>query len=1121
MKPRNRGLILLLLAAACESSIVDSGTAHLSLQIIAGDDVVLSSVESVRVHVEGPTSRTVDVLTGNTATIGNLPPGSYTVAVEGFTSSEVETYGETTGVVVNAGGDTPVNVVLANFVPALQTLPASIMVGETLNVHFNGVGHAVGYTVELADNPSFSNVTPWDATGTSIGVQMTATGVHYLRVRARDRYHPSSIGRASSAQAVNVTGSVAIASQLAVVTQPGGAVSGVAFAAQPVIELRDAQNQPVTQAGVAVTATVATGSGQLGGTFSATTNAQGRATFTNLMITGTGTHSLRFTSQGLTPATSQTFTVTLAPATQLAVVTQPDGAVSGQAFATQPVIELRDSQNQPVSQAGVSVTAAVASGSGTLGGTLSATTNAQGRATFSNLQITGTGVHSLRFASTGLTPAVSQSFTVASVPPTPTQLAVVTQPGGAVSGVAFTAQPVIELRDAQNQPVQQSGVVVTVAKALGSGTLSGTLTATTNAQGRATFTNLTITGTGPHTLSFAATGLSGTTSQSFTVASVPPTPTQLAVVTQPGGAVSGVAFTTQPVIELRDAQNQPVQQSGVVVTAAKALGSGTLSGTLTATTNAQGRATFTNLTITGTGPHTLSFAATGLSGTTSQSFTVASVPPTPTQLAVVTQPGGAVSGVAFTTQPVIELRDAQNQPVQQSGVVVTVAKASGSGTLSGTLTATTNAQGRATFTNLTIAGTGAHTLGFSATGLTGTTSQSFTVTSGTPVAGGLSIQLSQSTIMLGQTVDVTVSGSNIGNAASTWGALSVSFPDLQSPTNANQVQVLVGTSSDLSVGMYPTETTINDTTNTPMTAQYLLVEGADNNWTVGETNQIVLHVQPTSVGNGTFTIYARESLFVSGQTYSRDPSSGTTTDQQGGYVELATVTVTPAPSTPVAGLLSVSVSQSTITLGQTVDVTVSGSNVGNAASTYGALSVSFPGLTSSNDANQVQVLGGTSSGIAVGMYPAGSTIYDVTNVAIPAQYLLVEGADQIWSAGETNQMVLRVKPKATGTFEIYAREYLLVSGQTYSRDPSSGTETDQQGGYVLVETVTVTAPEPQVGARPTALSVNGWVRGGRAPAPPGGAERASYLDRRWRWSPTVHLPAAPAGVKEFIEQSPE
>ena len=249
----------------------------------------------------------------------------------------------------------------------------------------------------------------------------------------------------------------------------------------------------------------------------------------------------------------------------------------------------------------------------------------------------------------------------------------VTQPSGATSGAPFTIQPVVELRDASNQPFAQAGVVITVSEATGPGTLGGTLTGTTDTQGRVAFAGLVIAGVGSHTLLFAAPGLASATSAAFNVATLPAT--QLVIVAQPSAsAVSGVVLVAQPVVELRDASNTPVLQAGVVVTVVKASGTGTLGGTLTATTNAQGRATFTSLVINGVGPHTLSFSAPTV--TSASSTPIAVNTPPAIQLMFVTHPAGATSGLAFAVQPVIELRDANDQPVAQAGVAVTAAKAS-------------------------------------------------------------------------------------------------------------------------------------------------------------------------------------------------------------------------------------------------------------------------------------------------------------------------------------------------------------------------------------------------------------------------------------------------------------
>jgi hypothetical protein len=87
------------------------------------------------------------------------------------------------------------------------------------------------------------------------------------------------------------------------------------------------------------------------------------------------------------------------------------GAASGQALATQPVIEIRDAAgNRTTSTA--SVTAAIASGTGgTLGGTATVAA-VNGTATFTNLAITGAGTYTLGFSATGLTAATSGNVTI-------------------------------------------------------------------------------------------------------------------------------------------------------------------------------------------------------------------------------------------------------------------------------------------------------------------------------------------------------------------------------------------------------------------------------------------------------------------------------------------------------------------------------------------------------------------------------------------------------------------------------------------------------------------------------------------------------------------------------------
>src|SRR5206468_2697878 len=295
---------------------------------------------------------------------------------------------------------------------------------------------------------------------------------------AGDRTLSFSATGLTQAVSGTITVGAGAASQLTLTTQPSAtAQSGVAFAQQPVVQLRDGAGNAVSQPGVTVTAAIATGPGAVGGTLTATTTSGGTASFTNLSIGGAvGDRTLSFSASGVTSVESGTITVTAGTATQLTLATQPSTtAQSGVAFAQQPVVQLRDGAGNPVSQAGVTVTAAIATGGGTLGGALTATTTGTGVATFTNLAITGAaGDRTLSFSATGLTGVNSATVTLTAG--TATQLTVTTEPSStAQSGVPFAQQPVIQIRDASGNPVSQGGVTVTAAIATGGGTLGGTL----------------------------------------------------------------------------------------------------------------------------------------------------------------------------------------------------------------------------------------------------------------------------------------------------------------------------------------------------------------------------------------------------------------------------------------------------------------------------------------------------------------------------------------------------------------------------------------------------------------------------------------------------------------------
>lgn len=191
--------------AACEAPITvapDPGTLLLRAVRATGTSAVLPLDGGV-VHIEGPTSRTVTMTPGTTKTIDGLQPGTYTVALEGMIGAELESFGETGGVTVTAGHNTPVTVTLASFVPTLSNVPSSTIIGQSLTVSFTPITKATGYRVEWDTNPDFPNPTQQETTSTSVTIPVDASGTIYIRVRARNRF--GTLSRASPTASTTAT----------------------------------------------------------------------------------------------------------------------------------------------------------------------------------------------------------------------------------------------------------------------------------------------------------------------------------------------------------------------------------------------------------------------------------------------------------------------------------------------------------------------------------------------------------------------------------------------------------------------------------------------------------------------------------------------------------------------------------------------------------------------------------------------------------------------------------------------------------------------------------------------------------------------------------------------------
>jgi len=508
-------------------------------------------------------------------------------------------------------------------------------------------------------------------------------------------------------------------SSLAILTQPSAtAMAGVAFTQQPVLQVLDRFGNLRSRAnGVTdstfVTAARAAGSGTLQGTLTATA-VDGVATFANLSHNVATSITLSFSASGCTGATSSPIAISPGLPTQLAFTTQPGGARAGSVFGIQPVLSTQDQFGNNTAAglpASLPVSVSLSSGTGPLQGTTTLDIGAgNGTVAFTNLRIDTVGNNQqLTASASGLSSAVSSTFTVTAGPAA--NLVIQTQPPtSATAGSSFAPAPIIRLQDAFGNPaLTDNSTIVTATRRIGTAALQGT-TSVTAVNGLATFANLSYGK--PETISIDfTTSFASMTSSSITI--VPGPPSQLVVQTQPSAtATAGESFAQQPVIYVTDAAGNLITgDNGRVITAARSLGTGTLQGSLSATT-VGGIATFANLSHTVATTISINFAASGLTGATSDKIVVS--PAAASQLMFTTQPNGVRTGSPLATQPVVVATDAFGNTsavglAANFNVMLTLT--SGSGSLLGTTAADIGSaagNGTAKFTNVQCSDAGAN-----------------------------------------------------------------------------------------------------------------------------------------------------------------------------------------------------------------------------------------------------------------------------------------------------------------------------------------------------------------------------------------------------------------------------
>lgn len=274
----------------------------------------------------------------------------------------------------------------------------------------------------------------------------------------------------------------------------------------------------------------------------------------------------------------------------------------------------------------------------------------------------------------------------------PAQLVWSTQPGGGITGGTLSQQPVLMLKDKYSKTkTDDSEDQVTVSIASGSGTLNGTTTVTLSS-GVATFSDLGITGPGTYTLTANCGGITNI-SASFTITNSAAA-AQSTVTANPASVTADGSSTSTITVTLNDSGGSPV--SGKAVSLSQNGGHSAIT-TISGTTNANGQASFT---VKNTKAETVTYTATDktdnvtVTQTAQVQFAAGSV--NAAQSTVAASPQSVTADGSGTSTITVTLKDSNANPV--SGKTVALSQNSGGHSTIITVSGTTNASGRATFT---------------------------------------------------------------------------------------------------------------------------------------------------------------------------------------------------------------------------------------------------------------------------------------------------------------------------------------------------------------------------------------------------------------------------------------
>jgi uncharacterized repeat protein (TIGR03806 family) len=353
--------------------------------------------------------------------------------------------------------------------------------------------------------------------------------------------------------------------------------------------------------------------------------------------------------------------------------------------------------------------------------------NGSSSATFTYTD-TKAGTPTITCASSGLTSATQQETITTAAAATVTKTSGDNQTGG--EGTALSNPLVVTVTDAYGNPVSGTNVTFAIASYPNgaTGQSLGTTSVTTSSSGTATNT-LTL-GNLPGTYTVTAT-VGSLTAPTFT-ATATGLATKLVITSTAVSTTAGAASSTITV-QRQQANGTPVTTDATISVALSSTSTGTVTfNPASPLTIAQGSssATFT-YTDTKAGTPTITCASSGLTSATQQETVTAAAA---NKLVFTTEPPASTAAGSAMSSFVVQVEDTYGNPVNDSGVNVTLTPSSGSIASGGS--ATTGGTGAATFSS-TVMNTAVSGATFTAAGgsLASGTSTAFNVTaqSGTTV----------------------------------------------------------------------------------------------------------------------------------------------------------------------------------------------------------------------------------------------------------------------------------------------------------------------------------------------------------------------------------------------------